>query len=124
MPTSLRLFSRAPCTRIMSWLSTTCSAGRPSVVSGMLIVSPSVGRARPRGARVGPAGGGARPSGGSTLLPDLLDPDQVARGVAEGAVADAVGLVDRLLDDLGAAGLQPVEDAVEVGGGQHGAGVG
>ena len=33
----------------------------------------------------------------------LLDADQVAGGVAEGAVADAVGLLDRFLDDLGAA---------------------
>src|SRR5204863_411639 len=34
------------------------------------------------------------------------------------AVANAVRLLDRLLDDLGAAGLQPLEGAVEVGGGQ------
>ena len=38
--TSLRLFSRAPCTRIRSWLSAACSAGdRVSVVVAMLIVS-------------------------------------------------------------------------------------
>jgi hypothetical protein len=42
--------------------------------------------------------------------------------VADGAVADAVRLLGRLRDDLGAAGLQfglkPREDPVEVGGGQ------
>src|SRR5690606_41858562 len=97
MPTSLRLFSRAPCTRIMSWLSATCSAGRPSVVSGMLIVSPSVCRARPRGARVGPAGGGARPSGGSAQLPVLLDPDQDARRESVDDVTAVVAPVSRLM---------------------------
>src|SRR6202035_495229 len=45
MLTSLRLFSRAPCTRIRSWLSATCSAGDcVSVLVAMLIVSPSVRR--------------------------------------------------------------------------------
>ena len=39
--TSLRLFTRAPCTRIRSWLSATCSAGDcVSVLVVMLIVSP------------------------------------------------------------------------------------
>ena len=51
----------------------------------------------------------------STSSDQLLDADQVARGIAEGAVADPVRLVDRLLDDLGVAGLQPLEGAVEVG---------
>ena len=55
---------------------------------------------------------------------DLADADQVARGIAEGAVADAVRLVDRLLDDLGVAGLQPFEGPVDVIGGQVDAGVG
>src|SRR5208283_2262133 len=48
--TSLRLFTRAPCTRITSWLLATCSAG--GCVSGlvaMLIVSPSVRRVLGRG---------------------------------------------------------------------------
>src|SRR6266545_913671 len=54
----------------------------------------------------------------------LLDADQVARGIAEGAVADPVRLLGRLLDDLGVAGLQPLEGADEVGGGQVDAGVG
>ena len=40
-------------------------------------------------------------------------------GSRNGAVADAVGLVGRLLDDLGVAGLQLLEGAVEVVGGQQ-----
>jgi hypothetical protein len=40
--TSLRLFTRAPCTRIRPWLSATCSAGDcVSVLVVMPIVSPS-----------------------------------------------------------------------------------
>ena len=89
--TSLRLFTRAPCTRIRSWLSAACSAG--DCVSVFVAV-----------AHRGSA--------------QLLDADHVARGVAEGAVADAVRLLGRLLDDLGVAGLQPLEGAVEVVGGQ------
>src|SRR6266511_6186369 len=58
---------------------------------------------------------------GSALL---LDADQVARWIAEGAVANPVRLLDRLLDDLGVAGLQPREDAVEVGRGQQDPAVG
>ena len=46
MLTSLRLFTRAPCTRIRSWLSATCGAGDcVSVLVAVLIVSPSVGGA-------------------------------------------------------------------------------
>src|SRR6478735_11357152 len=54
----------------------------------------------------------------------FVDPDVVAGRIAEGAVADAVRLVDRLLDDVGAARLYPLEGAVEVGGGQYDGGVG
>src|ERR1035437_7850275 len=47
---SLRLFTRAPCTRIRSWRSATSSAGDcVSVLVALLIVSPSVGRGRLRG---------------------------------------------------------------------------
>src|SRR5437879_12070105 len=82
MLTSWRLFSRAPCTRIRSWPSPACGAGGVvSVLVALLIVSPSVRRgwlsARRRSA-------------------DLVDADQVARGVADGAVADPVGLLGRL----------------------------
>src|SRR3712207_273279 len=49
---SLRLFTRAPCTRITSWLSATCSAGDcVSVLVVMLIVPPSVRPGRLRGLR-------------------------------------------------------------------------
>src|SRR6266540_485517 len=58
---------------------------------------------------------------GSALL---LDADQVARGIAEGAVANPIRLLDRLLDDLGVAGLQPREGAVEVLCGQEDPAVG
>src|SRR3954451_13742923 len=92
MLTSWRLFTRAPCTRIESWLSPACSA-RGCVSGAMLIGSAQ-----------------------------LLDADQVARRIAEGGVANPVELVDRLLDDLGAARLYPLEGAVEVGGGQVDAG--
>src|SRR6186997_299818 len=45
MLTFLRLFTRAPCTRIRSWLSATSSVGDcVSVLASMLIVSPSVRR--------------------------------------------------------------------------------
>src|SRR4051812_6521546 len=48
--TSLRLFSRAPCTRIRSWRSAARSAGdRVSVLGAVLILSPSVTRGRLRG---------------------------------------------------------------------------
>src|SRR5438067_11499523 len=63
---------------------------------------------------------GARSPDGSA---QLVDADEVARGIAEGAVADAVRLLDRLLDDLGAAGLHPREDALEVGSGQDDGGI-
>src|SRR5665811_439009 len=62
-----------------------------------------------------------RSPGGSA---PLLDADQVARGIAEGAVANAVRLLGRLLDDLGVAGLHPLEGAVEVLGGQEDPAVG
>src|SRR3954465_8929245 len=93
MLTSLRLFTRAPCTRISSWLSARGRAGDcASVLVAVLIVA--------------------------ALLGQLLDADEVARGIAEGAVADPVRLVGRLLDDLGATGLHLLEDAVHVLGGQ------
>src|SRR5215211_3863361 len=60
-------------------------------------------------------------SGGSA---ELLDADHVTRGIAEGAVTNAVRLLGRLLDDLGAAGLHPLEGALEAGGSQEDAGIG
>src|SRR5918995_3644811 len=91
---SLRLFSRAPWTRIRSWLSAAWSADDVvRVPDALLTVAPSVVRRRSA---------------------QLLDPDHVASRVADRAVADAVRLLGRLLHDLGVAGLQPVEGAVEV----------
>src|SRR6266508_1910887 len=54
----------------------------------------------------------------------LLDPDLVAGRIAESAVAGAVRLLGRLLDDLCVAGLDALEGAVEVGGGQDDPAVG
>src|SRR3954465_2715211 len=69
MLTSLRLFTRAPCTRIRSWLSAPCSAGDcGSVLVAMLVTDGSA---------------------------QLLDAHEVARGVADGAVANAVRLLGR-----------------------------
>src|SRR5262245_41203614 len=50
----------------------------------------------------------------SAISAQLLDSDEVSRRVAEGAVANPVRLVGRLLDDLDVAGLQPVEEGVDV----------
>src|SRR5215218_8394332 len=98
--TSLRLFTRAPSTRIMSCRSAVCDAvSCTSVLVALLIVFPSAARGR-----VLCAGRSA----------ELLDADHVARGVAEGGVAHAVRLLGRLLHDLGAAGHDPLEGAVEV----------
>src|SRR3954447_26731315 len=77
---SLRLFTRAPWTRIRSWLSAACVA-RGSCFASVVGL-------------IGSAQGGAAPRSST----QLLDPDQVARGVAYGAVAHAVGLLGRLLD--------------------------
>ena len=55
---------------------------------------------------------------GGCSLSDLVDADEVARGIAERAVANAIGLLGRFLDDLAVGGLQPGEGAVEVRGGQ------
>src|SRR5690242_6811691 len=101
MLTSLRLFSRAPCTRIRSWLSATCGAGdRVSFLVAMLVCSIVVR------AGSGPASG----LRAGSPAPALREADHVARRVAEVAVADAVRLVDRLLQHLGAGGLDALED--------------
>src|SRR5688500_4573887 len=99
MLTSLRLFTRAPCTRIMSWVSAMCGAGvfEFVFVAARVIGSPSVGR-------------GLRRAWGEASA-QLLDAEQVAGGVAEGAITYAVRLVDRLLDDFGVARLQLLEDS-------------
>src|SRR5262249_28634458 len=59
-----------------------------------------------------------------SAIVQLLDADQIARGIAERAVADPVRLVGRLLDDFCVAGLQAVEGALEILGGEVDARVG
>src|SRR4051812_2954148 len=92
--TSFRLLTRAPCTRITSWWSAPRSVGVARVLASVIGAS----------WRATGAGGSAQ----------LLDADQVAGGVAHRAVADAVGLVGRLLDDVGVPRLQPLERVIEV----------
>src|ERR1044072_8349873 len=106
MLTSLRLFSRAPCTRIRSWLSAACCA--PVLVALLMGTCPPVSTAS---------------STMSTHTPSarLLDADHVARGVEEGTVPNAVRLLDRLLDPL-RAGPEPLGDGGQVGGGEGGGG--
>src|SRR3954470_21959139 len=71
MLTSLRLFTRAPYTRIRSWLSATCSADDcGSVLVTMLIVSPSRGAVPPWTAR--------------RCSAVLKQPEHVAVGVGDG----------------------------------------
>src|SRR5580700_3831114 len=48
----------------------------------------------------------------------LEDADEVAGGIADGAVADPVRLLDRLLDDLGLTGLQLGERVIQIAGGE------
>src|SRR5215469_18596616 len=59
------------------------------------------------------------PSAAAQISAQLVDANHVARGVAEGTIANAVWLLGRLLNDLGAAGPQLLEGAVEVLGGQR-----
>src|SRR5690606_4802552 len=79
-------------------------------LAAVLVVSPSW----PTGGRRG----AAWPSG------SFLDAEHVARGVSEGTIPHAVGLIRRFLDHLGALGLQALEGAVDVRRGQDEAGVG
>src|SRR2546426_965995 len=65
---SLRLFTRAPCTRMRSWRSATCSAGDcVSVLVAALIVSPSPAWR----VRHGRPGAGRPPSRGAVWMPGL-----------------------------------------------------
>src|ERR1700754_4006631 len=86
--TSLRLLTRAPCTRIRSWLSAACGAGGgPSV---LVALRPDLCGGR------------------------LVDAHQIARRVAHGEVPRSPRLVGRLLDDVRARGLELLEAGVEV----------
>src|SRR3954454_1646129 len=50
----------------------------------------------------------------ASVMPDLLYADGVARGITQGAVPRAPRLVGRLLHDVGATGLRPLEHGVEI----------
>src|SRR4028118_896681 len=82
--TSLRLFTRAPSTRIRSWPSATCSAGWMSILVAVFIVSPSIGRGRLRGLRRRRLALSDQRRGARLVLDSaqLLDADQVSRGGA------------------------------------------
>src|SRR5690242_4696520 len=91
--TSLRLFTRATRTRIRSWRSAACS--RDDVIGSPVDGVPVSARATVRGPVVAAARiAGSSPGWRMVAVGSrpLLDPDQVAGRVAEGAVADAVGL--------------------------------
>src|SRR4051812_20267514 len=99
MLTSLRLFSRAPCTRIRSWLSATCgTADCVSVLVATLIVAPSLPR----------ASGGRR-------SPVLQQPEDVAVGVADGGHQAAATHVVRGLLHRGTRGGHLGELRLDVG---------
>src|SRR3954463_4289104 len=100
--TSLRLFSRAPCTRIRSWLSARCRAAGSAPVVELTCIVPLV----------------------DARSAQLIDADQIAGRVADGAVADPVRLLHRFLHDFDTARLQPIEGAVQVPRGQQDHGVG
>src|SRR3954467_15570544 len=102
--TSLRLFTRAPSTRIRSCRSAAC--GSVVGASGLTAVLIGLPWSAP----------------GSSA--QFLDADHVARRVGGGPVPDRVGLLGRLLDDLGVAGLHLVEHGVQVPGGQQDPAVG
>src|SRR4051794_11549702 len=110
MLTSLRLFSRAPCTRIRSWLSAACRSD-VGVWAGAVVIWISVTR-------------DCRSTNDGRRSADLEDADEVAGGVAERAVAHAPRLVGRLLDDVDVDRLQLLEGAVDVLGGEVDAAVG
>src|SRR5690349_9514777 len=105
--TSLRLFSRAPCTRIRSWLSATCSAGDcASVLVALLIVSPhprccdsapiSGILASPSLTDTSPVRPGTAPNGPDGRPSSVLkQPEYVAVGVGEGGHQPAAANVAR-----------------------------
>src|SRR6187549_3521861 len=90
--TSRRLFTRAPCTRMRSWRSATGGGADGASVVVAMVMGLSVGGNGSPSSPAPPAAGleARRRSAGSA---QLLDADQVARRVAEGAVAHPVGLL-------------------------------
>src|ERR1017187_6472637 len=110
--TSLRLFTRAPCTRIKSWLSPTCSAGDcVSVLVAMLIVSPSVRKASTPLRPVEPLGPGhaARPAEASD------QPAAVAHQLAVGQLVHLAPSLDAARRDTEPAVRRGQRTRVEAG---------
>jgi hypothetical protein len=81
---------------------------------------PELGGARALGCRPGewaadaPGRRPPREAGASALRQRLAQSQVVAAGVADGGVADAVGLVDGLLEDLRPGGTQRLEGLVQI----------
>src|SRR5690625_4176015 len=91
-----RLFSRAPPTRIMSWLSASCCGTFLLLIR--LLSGPS-------------------PVGRRSV--DLLDAHHIARRIAESTGSHAVGLPGRLLHALDVGRLHLLERAVQILGREH-----
>src|SRR5260370_36579925 len=110
---SLRLFSRAPTTRIRSWLSATSIAGDcVPVLAAILIPFPRLRRGRPRGR-------GAPPRA-QAISSVLNQPEDVAIGVGEsGHKAAATNIARKLLHGSAGGGdlgqLRLAAPAVPVG---------
>src|SRR5690242_13948241 len=102
MLTSLRLFSRAPCTRIRSWLSAACGAGDcESVLLAVVIVSPSVGPGAGAGRRWS---AGRRYAAGWWCSAVPEQPADVAVGVGAGGYQAVAARVVRRLRHGGTGG--------------------
>src|SRR4051794_41851899 len=112
MLTSFRLFSRAPCTRIRSWASAWCRV--PGASCSALEAPSSAGDSVSVFVTMAPS-----VSIDSGRSAELLDPEQIAGGIADREVANPVRLLDRFLNHVGVTGLQPLEGPVEVLGGQQ-----
>src|SRR4051812_44389391 len=105
MLTSLRLFTRAPCTRIKSWLSAPCSAGDcASVLVAMLIASPSAASAQ----QVGDAFRWAREDRAVAQLHDW--PLQQLRVLRQGGEQLVVGQLALTQGELRVGGLAGAQD--------------
>src|SRR5687768_4695210 len=89
--TFFRLFSRAPRTRIRSWVSAVGWVAVLRLFVAMLSLPVVAGR---------------------VFSVQFLDADHGARGISHGAVSHPVGLLGRLLHDLGVARLQSLEGGV------------
>src|SRR5262245_40455880 len=98
---SLRLLTRAPCTRISSWASAACGAA--------FVLAVRTGAFRRTGRFWAEVIGGVYPIGPAGRRSGLGDAHEVARGIAERAVTGAPGLGDGLLEHLGPRGADLLE---------------